>query len=75
MPSAPPMTIPTVRVVSSACLIGALLASGQALRGQSKPPGQAAAQDAAKQGTAAQKPPVQSAGPGDRHRAAGAAEG
>jgi dipeptidyl aminopeptidase/acylaminoacyl peptidase len=44
------MTIPTVRVVSSACLIGVLLASGQALRGQSKPP----------QGAAAQKPPVQS---------------
>lgn len=38
------MTIPTVRVVSSACLIGALLASNQVLVGQSAPP---------------QKPPVQ----------------
>ncbi len=50
MPSAPPMTIPTVRVVSSACLIGALLASGQTLAGQSKP--------SSPQGTATQKPPV-----------------
>jgi dipeptidyl aminopeptidase/acylaminoacyl peptidase len=31
------MTTPTVRVVSSACLIGALLASGQALVGQTRP--------------------------------------
>src|SRR5262245_6765219 len=62
------MTKPTVRVVSSPCLIGALLAAGQPLRRPAKP-APAAPQGAqrASQGTAGkpepatQKPPVQGA--------------